>query len=278
MLGTVDKFYGFVSPLVVLLLLKSSSSLFNGEMMEIIHIKAPIQPFLPRGSVLLCSVISSIILSQGVLLRNCIGYSKMNHCNLKQNAFSAVGSEEMRGPVSISDLKGPVVCPKPRRVGVLANNSLRPLRWHMSHPPEVCDSKAGAELLDIILMKEGYGMEQSATQFASSPPYFCGSPPSRSANPLIQDARFGDEKVAPSVTPSPSGVSSPSSSSRKGGCVLIASTGIAKIQASLLSLRTPSTGSVHIRKLNATRIHKHSSLNKRREFCIFLERIEIFCL
>ncbi|KAM4131592.1 hypothetical protein ACJW30_01G186800 [Castanea mollissima] len=143
----------------------------------------------------------------------------MNHCNLKQNAFSVVGGEEMRGSVSISDLKGPVVCPKPRRVGVLANNSLRPLRWHMSHPPEVCDSKAGAELLDIILMKEGYGMEQSATQFASSPPYFCGSPPSRSANPLIQDARFGDEKVASSVIPSPSGVSSPSSSSRKGGCV-----------------------------------------------------------
>ncbi|GMY24377.1 hypothetical protein FCV25MIE_19619 [Fagus crenata] len=143
----------------------------------------------------------------------------MNHCNLQQSAFAVVGSEEMRGSVSISDLKGPMVCPKPRRVGVLANNSLRPLRWHMSHQAEVCDSKAGADLLDMILMREGYGLEQSATQFASSPPYFCGSPPSRSVNPLIQDARFGDEKVAPSVIPSPSGVSSPSSSSRKGGCV-----------------------------------------------------------
>lgn len=55
--------------------------------------------------------------------------SKMNHFNLQQNAF-AVGSEEMRGSVSISDLKGPIVCPKPRRVGVLANNPVRPLRWH----------------------------------------------------------------------------------------------------------------------------------------------------
>ncbi|KAF5479897.1 hypothetical protein F2P56_000680 [Juglans regia] len=123
----------------------------------------------------------------------------------------------MRGSVSISDL----VCPKPRRVGVLANNPVRPLRWHMSHQAEVCDSKAGAELLDIILMKEGRGPEQSPTHFASSPPYFVGSPPSRSANPLIQDARFGDEKITPisplSIT-SPSGVSSPSSSSRKGGC------------------------------------------------------------
>jgi hypothetical protein len=116
----------------------------------------------------------------------------MNHCNLQQSAFAVVGSEEMRGSVSISDLKGPMVCPKPRRVGVLANNSLRPLRWHMrykqkfvihslafyaddmydrllrivdlwvsfvfvflvhSHQAEVCDSKAGADLLDMILMR-----------------------------------------------------------------------------------------------------------------------------
>ncbi|KAB1211194.1 hypothetical protein CJ030_MR6G021614 [Morella rubra] len=147
----------------------------------------------------------------------------MNHFNVQQNAF-VVGSEEMRGSVSISDLKGPVVCPKPRRVGILANNHLRPLRWHMSHQTEVCDSKAGAELLDIILMKEGLGAEQSPNQFGSSPPFFCGSPPSRSANPLIQDARFGDEKLitlSPLSMPSPSGVSSPSSSSRKGGCTRV---------------------------------------------------------
>ncbi|XP_059452600.1 uncharacterized protein LOC132183215 [Corylus avellana] len=144
----------------------------------------------------------------------------MNHCNFQQNAFVA-GGEEMRSTVSISDLKGPVVCPKPRRVGVLANTQVRPLRWHMSHYGEVCDSKAGAELLDMILMKEGHVGELTAAQFASSPPYFCGSPPSRSANPLIQDARFGDEKfipISPLSIPSPSGVSSPSSSSRKGGC------------------------------------------------------------
>ncbi|KAF5457449.1 hypothetical protein F2P56_021549 [Juglans regia] len=145
----------------------------------------------------------------------------MNHCNLQQNAF-AVGSEEMWSSVSINDLKGPIVCPKPRRVGVLAHNPLRPLRWHMSHQAEVCDTKAGAELLDIILMKEARGAEQSPTQFSSSPPYFYGSPPSRSDNPLAQDARFGDEKltpISPLSIPSPSGVSSPSSSSRKGGCV-----------------------------------------------------------
>ncbi|KAK9271553.1 hypothetical protein L1049_001913 [Liquidambar formosana] len=142
----------------------------------------------------------------------------MNHWTLQQNAFAA--HEEMRGSVSISDWKDSVVCPKPRRVGLLANNPMRPLRRHMSYQAEVCDSKAGAELLDIILMKEGYGAEQSATQVAlSPPPFFCGSPPSRASNPLIQDARFGDDKLTLGLPiSSPSGVSSPTSSARKGGC------------------------------------------------------------
>ena len=72
----------------------------------------------------------------------------------------------------------------------------------------------------------GYGVEPSSytAQVASSPPFFSGSPPSRVANPLIQDARFGDEKLAtfvmpPPPIPPPSGLSSPPSSSRKGGCV-----------------------------------------------------------
>lgn len=140
----------------------------------------------------------------------------MDHLTLQKNAFEA--NEEMRGSVSIFDQKNPIFCPKPRRVGLLSNNPMRHLRWHQ---PEACDSKAGAELLDIILMKEGYGVEHSSTQVASSPPpYFCGSPPSRSANPLIQDARFGDDKLtqtqmSPYPISSPSGVSSPS---RKGGC------------------------------------------------------------
>ncbi|XP_015869877.1 uncharacterized protein LOC107407161 isoform X2 [Ziziphus jujuba] len=143
----------------------------------------------------------------------------MNHCNLQQNVF--VACEEMtRGPALVSDPKDPVVCPKPRRVGILSNNMLKPLRLHMSQQSELCDSKAGSELLDIILMKEGFGAEQSAGYVASSPPYFCGSPPSRAANPLVQDARFGDEKPLPALPfASPSGLSSPSSAARKGGCV-----------------------------------------------------------
>ncbi|KAJ4707097.1 Translocase subunit seca [Melia azedarach] len=143
----------------------------------------------------------------------------MNQFYHQKNAFGA--HEGRHDSVSFSEQRESVVCPKPRRVGVLANIPNRPFRWHMSHPVEVSDSKAGAELLDIILMKEGYGVEQSANQVASSPPFFCGSPPSRAANPLIQDARFGDEKYSPLSSfpvPPPSGLASPSSAALKAGC------------------------------------------------------------
>uniref|UniRef100_A0A5B6YP95 Uncharacterized protein n=1 Tax=Davidia involucrata TaxID=16924 RepID=A0A5B6YP95_DAVIN len=105
----------------------------------------------------------------------------MNYFDLQQNNAFAAAGEEIRGPVSISDGKGTVVCPKPRRVGLVINNPTRPLRCQVSHQAEVFDLKAGAELLDIILKKEGFGAEQSATQLASSPPFFSGSPPSRAA-------------------------------------------------------------------------------------------------
>jgi len=52
---------------------------------------------------------------------------RMNQVSLQQNAITFC--DERRGLVSISDYKGPVVCPKPRRVGILANSPIRPLRW-----------------------------------------------------------------------------------------------------------------------------------------------------
>ncbi|XP_009608093.1 uncharacterized protein [Nicotiana tomentosiformis] len=149
----------------------------------------------------------------------------MNHCAIQQGAFAAC--EDMWSSIS-DNKKEAVVCPKPRRLGLLnatVNEPFRPLRWHVSHQQELCDSRAGADLLDIILAKGG-GADQSSAQVASSPPFFCGSPPSRVSNPLIQDARFGDEKVmtpvSPRAIPIPSGLaaSSPSASARKhGGCV-----------------------------------------------------------
>lgn len=150
----------------------------------------------------------------------------MKNCAVQQNTVTTC--DEMRSTVtvsvSISDKRDTVVCPKPRRLSIIntsINEPIKPLRWQMSHQSELCDSKAGTELLDIILSKGGYTVEQTCTQAALSPPFFCGSPPSRVSNPLIQDARFGDAKVtpiSPRSIPIPSGMSSPpSSSARKGG-------------------------------------------------------------
>ncbi|RID41982.1 hypothetical protein BRARA_J01902 [Brassica rapa] len=143
-----------------------------------------------------------------ILLRAFFCGSKMN----QYNAF--VSREEMMGLDRSNDL---VVCPKPRRVGVLANNLTRPLRLHMSQAAaDLCDSEAGAELLDIIRRKEDNG---------TIGPYFLGSPPSRAANPLAQDARFRDEKINPLSPNSPllqpnssTAFPSPSPSSSRG-CV-----------------------------------------------------------
>lgn len=147
----------------------------------------------------------------------------MNRCDIQQNAL-VVGCEEMRSRpvvVSLSDGKGPVVCPKPRRVGFSATNLTMSLRWQRSQHNEICDSKAGAELLDLILMKRGYGEEESPRDIVSSNPFFCGSPPSRVSNPLVQDSQFGDEKLSPLSTlqlASPSSSSpSPSPSAMKAG-------------------------------------------------------------
>ncbi|XP_047963955.1 uncharacterized protein LOC125208392 isoform X2 [Salvia hispanica] len=144
----------------------------------------------------------------------------MNRYAIHQNSFAAY--EEMRGNAAAAacrsvEMKETVICPKPRRLGLLHTtlhdpSYPRPLRWHASHHQEVFDSKAGSELLDIILAKGGgCGSDQAV------PPFFSGSPPSRVSNPLIQDARFVAEHstpVPPHATPAPS-----PSSTRKGGCV-----------------------------------------------------------
>ncbi|XP_044488021.1 uncharacterized protein LOC123212860 [Mangifera indica] len=154
----------------------------------------------------------------------------MNQCAIQQNIVT--GREEMR--TSVSDRKDYVVCPKPRRLGLLHSTindpqPVRSLRWNLSHQSEVLDPTAGSDLFDIILPKGGFdGMEQSCTQvLASSPPFFCGSPPSRVANPLIHDSRFGDDKIITTLSPlSPVQLLLSPSSSRKtggggagGGCV-----------------------------------------------------------
>ncbi|KAK9683203.1 hypothetical protein RND81_10G123100 [Saponaria officinalis] len=153
----------------------------------------------------------------------------MNRWEIQQNTI-VVGCEEIRNPVAVSgrvsqsDPKGPVFCPKPRRVGFLGGN-LMSLRWQKSQQAEINDAKAGAELLDLIFMrKEGHSEDQSCREIASSPPFFCGTPPSRVSNPLVHDAQFGDDNLSPLSTlqlasPSTSPLPSMSPSSMKSGGV-----------------------------------------------------------
>ncbi|XP_022774808.1 uncharacterized protein LOC111316868 [Durio zibethinus] len=113
-----------------------------------------------------------------------------------------------------------VVCPKPRRLGVFnssAHDHIGTCRWPTANYYQMADSKAGSELLDIILAKGSYGIEKPISQVDSSPPFFCGSPPSRASNPVIQDAQFNNEKLLPPLSsPAPA---SPSSRIAGGGCV-----------------------------------------------------------
>ncbi|CAA0809008.1 Unknown protein [Striga hermonthica] len=100
----------------------------------------------------------------------------MNRCAIQQSSFGAC--EEIWAAGRCMEKKETVVCPKPRRLG-LAHATLdpsyaRPLRWHMSHQQEDCDSRAGNELLDIILAKGNNCGNSEQTQ---SPPFFSGSPP-----------------------------------------------------------------------------------------------------
>ncbi|KAH9602037.1 hypothetical protein KSS87_000075 [Heliosperma pusillum] len=151
----------------------------------------------------------------------------MNRWEIQQKAM--VGRcEEIRGPVMISvpvsGRNGQIVCPKPKRVGFLGGNIAMSLRWQqISQQSEINDAKAGAELLDLIFTgKEGYSEDQSPAEIAT--PFFCGTPPSRASNPLVQDSQFGDDSLSPlstlqSAYPSPSTSPSISPSPMKSGCV-----------------------------------------------------------
>jgi len=149
----------------------------------------------------------------------------MNRWEVQQQNSMVVGCEERRS-VPLSDQKGSVVCPKPRRVGLLSGSLTMSLRWQKSQQTEMNDAIAGAELLDLIFMrKEGQGEDQSCREIASSPPFFCGTPPSRVSNPIIHDAQFGEDNLSPLSTlqhasPSTSSSSpSMSPSAMKSGCV-----------------------------------------------------------
>ncbi|XP_010521007.1 PREDICTED: uncharacterized protein LOC104800007 [Tarenaya hassleriana] len=117
---------------------------------------------------------------------------------------------DTRNSVTVLERDHTVFCPKPRRTGLLRNpttvhhhdrdhhlHPVRSFRCNFSHQVELCGSKAETDILDIILMKDGFGEEQVHTQAidssSSPPPFFSGSPPSRVANPLTKDSRFTED-------------------------------------------------------------------------------------
>ncbi|XP_010495285.1 PREDICTED: uncharacterized protein LOC104772353 [Camelina sativa] len=137
----------------------------------------------------------------------------MNSCGVQQ--------EMRRNAVVSSDRRDAVICPKPRRVGVLSSRSLR---WQLNHQMELCESNSRSEILDFLLAKgSSGGGEQEA-----SPLFFTGSPPSRVSNPLTKDSLFRQEllMVAPPTPSTPRGVTKPQppSSPRNGSCVRAAAT------------------------------------------------------
>lgn len=160
-----------------------------------------------------------VFLSQDLWFSGVKIEEKMNHCGYQQkNALRSC--EEMR--------MESVVCPKPRRLGLLnhssIDNHIKPCRPQIiNYQAEVEDSGVSEELLDIILPKGRYYSERFGEQLesSSSPPagaFYCGSPPSRASNPVIQDEQFGNGNSSHgSFSPYSMAPSSPSPSAR--GCV-----------------------------------------------------------
>lgn len=109
-----------------------------------------------------------------------------------------MGMNDGRRPLSGFRVEGndeEVICPKPRRptnISCPVNDFIKPSRRRRSQATVRPEGDAGFELLDIFLSKGGCG---DISNFGCSPPYFSGSPPSRSGNPLIHDVEFLQQRA-----------------------------------------------------------------------------------
>ncbi|WOK97746.1 hypothetical protein Cni_G06454 [Canna indica] len=118
---------------------------------------------------------------------------KMNSCAMQKNELAAC--EDTSAPfAAVDDRRFPVLCPKPRRFAPLSAvaDPVRPLRRLPSHQADSSYSNTAMHLLDILLAKGG-----DENHAASSPPFFSGSPPRRTTNPVVHDARFGEDRPSP---------------------------------------------------------------------------------
>ncbi|GLJ46227.1 hypothetical protein SUGI_0973910 [Cryptomeria japonica] len=91
-----------------------------------------------------------------------------------------------------------VICPEPRRAPVvdsLVDELHKTCCWPPSNSMVQDEGDAGREILDIFLRKSGYGDSNGSV------PYFCGSPPVRAHNPLVNDVKFVRKDLpSPSVS------------------------------------------------------------------------------
>ncbi|PKA61451.1 hypothetical protein AXF42_Ash014368 [Apostasia shenzhenica] len=82
---------------------------------------------------------------------------------------------------------GTVICPKPRRA--FAEAAIHSFRGTSAQPTEHPDLKSANQLLNVLTTM---GSDEPIHQSDLPLPFFCGSPPTRSGNPVVHDARFGE--------------------------------------------------------------------------------------
>nr|DAD41706.1 TPA_asm: hypothetical protein HUJ06_016029 [Nelumbo nucifera] len=77
------------------------------------------------------------------------------------------------------------LCPKPRRLGDAVPELLKPPRCH-KHSQS--NGEGRSEFLNMIASKNNDGQESTCTGCSLS--CYCGSPPTRTGNPLVHDVQF----------------------------------------------------------------------------------------
>ncbi|KAH9304401.1 hypothetical protein KI387_008805, partial [Taxus chinensis] len=90
--------------------------------------------------------------------------------------------------------KGQLICPIPHRMAMAPWAARETHKSNNSYATAGNEEEPSYEILGIFLSKTQYGNQ---TTVNNSLPYFYGSPPMRSDNPLVQDVEF-IRKGAPS--------------------------------------------------------------------------------
>ncbi|XP_026661055.2 uncharacterized protein LOC113462829 isoform X2 [Phoenix dactylifera] len=105
----------------------------------------------------------------------------MNHVSMQHNLAGQSGLTKAK--LSHGEAEPPA-CPKPRRPGLAVQEFLYPLNCKHSHSSH----QGSSDVLGMISSKNDAGREAMST--GCPPSCYCGSPPTRSDNPLVHDVQF----------------------------------------------------------------------------------------